>query len=520
MQKFAQTYYELNLCSTKAQQIDVLCSYLSGLERMELAIALSLLMNKKVSVKLPQEQLRQHAMEAAGIPEWLMQQSEAMVGDLCEAISCILPTAMPSESPITLQDLHTLVNETNLDWHQTLLVTAFWAKADRKSCYVLNKIITGGKLVMPHARTLAAALSNAMSITKNCAYQCLMSDWIFGDTTLVDRLLAPSQSMDMQPKFTEITPIADAAELINRGTSFIAHQHLGGKPAQLHRVGQQTTLYNTEGEMLNYQFPDLIAAAQHLPAAIALEGELVLMEGASIEAGTSLSKRYDGYKPTAANLKKYKSVMCCWDVLSMDNKSLLDLTYHDRWSILQEILAIQHSFISAFVGSFSPQTSQDMVQVSKQLLKSNMLVHKATTTVGNDIATSAYLLSKSERVFKAVLLYAQPMASSVGTGHTELSFAIWHSKQLVPIGKAQNSLPEAQMLVLNKWIKANTKEKFGPVRSLKAELVFEVSCTEVAVSAKRKSGIAVSNLRIRNWLRDAHIDSAATQTELLAGTPT
>jgi DNA ligase-1 len=102
----------------------------------------------------------------------------------------------------------------------------------------------------------------------------------------------------------------------------------------------------------------------------------------------------------------------------------------------------------------------------------------------------------------AVLIYAQAGHGRRATLYTDYTFALWDGEQLLPIAKAYSGLDDAEILRLDRWIRANTLERFGPVRSVKAQLVFELGFEGVNLSSRHKSGVALRFPRILRWRED------------------
>ena len=119
----------------------------------------------------------------------------------------------------------------------------------------------------------------------------------------------------------------------------------------------------------------------------------------------------------------------------------------------------------------------------------------------------------------AVLVYAQAGSGRRASLHTDYTFAVWDGNALVPFAKAYSGLTDAELRQLDAWIRRNTVEKFGPVRSVKPEHVFELAFEGIAASPRHKSGIAVRFPRILRWRTDklpADADSLATLRAMMA----
>ncbi len=103
----------------------------------------------------------------------------------------------------------------------------------------------------------------------------------------------------------------------------------------------------------------------------------------------------------------------------------------------------------------------------------------------------------------AVLIYAERRQADSGGGYTDYTFAVWdEDNTLVPFTHAHQGLTDSEVKEIDRFVKQNTVERFGPVSSVKPELVFEIAFESIRVSSRHKSGIAVRSPRVRAWLRD------------------
>ena len=102
----------------------------------------------------------------------------------------------------------------------------------------------------------------------------------------------------------------------------------------------------------------------------------------------------------------------------------------------------------------------------------------------------------------AVLVYAQVGSGRRSTLFTDYTFAVWDGEALVPVAKAYSGLTDAEIARLDRWIRANTLERFGPVRSVQPLQVFELGFEGVNASTRHKSGVAVRFPRILRWRED------------------
>ena len=116
----------------------------------------------------------------------------------------------------------------------------------------------------------------------------------------------------------------------------------------------------------------------------------------------------------------------------------------------------------------------------------------------------------------AVLLSAQPGHGRRANLFTDYTFGVWHGGKLVPVAKAYSGLSDAEILEVDAFVRANTTDKFGPIRAVKPELVFELAFEAVQESTRHKSGIAVRFPRMNRWRRDKKSAEADTLESLRA----
>ena len=114
-----------------------------------------------------------------------------------------------------------------------------------------------------------------------------------------------------------------------------------------------------------------------------------------------------------------------------------------------------------------------------------------------------------------VLLYAQSGHGRRANLFTDYTFAVWDGDTLVPFAKAYSGLTDKEIAQLDNWIKRNTLEKFGPVRSVKPEYVFEIAFEGINASPRHKSGVALRFPRILRWRKDKASQAANTKEDLL-----
>ncbi|MEO6033777.1 MAG: ATP-dependent DNA ligase, partial [Verrucomicrobiota bacterium] len=119
-------------------------------------------------------------------------------------------------------------------------------------------------------------------------------------------------------------------------------------------------------------------------------------------------------------------------------------------------------------------------------------------------------------VIDAVLILAQRGHGRRANLYTDYTFGLWEKGKLVPVAKAYSGLTDAEILEVDSFVRHNSKEKFGPVRIVKPELVFELAFEGVQKSTRHKAGVAVRFPRMNRWRQDKKPEEADTLENLRA----
>ncbi|WP_342662404.1 hypothetical protein [Fulvivirga imtechensis] len=114
----------------------------------------------------------------------------------------------------------------------------------------------------------------------------------------------------------------------------------------------------------------------------------------------------------------------------------------------------------------------------------------------------------------AVMIYAMRGHGRRANLYTDYTFAVWDNEQLVPFTKAYSGLTDEEIREVDRFVKKNTIDRFGPVRSVAPELVFEIAFEGIARSKRHKSGVALRFPRIKRWRRDKVVEEANTLEDL------
>ncbi|MBC8057954.1 MAG: ATP-dependent DNA ligase [Rhizobiales bacterium] len=543
MRAFAQLFDELDASTATSAKVDALKRYFGVAAPADAAWAVYFLAGGKPRQVVPTALLRALACERAGIAPWLFEEAYQAVGDLAETIAHVLPPA-GALSEIGLaewveQRLLPLRAAAPLD--QGERITAYWNELDTPGRFLLTKLIGGGfrvgvsKLLVQRALAEVAGLdakrvaqrmmgyTDAKQMPDAARYAALLSHIDTGPADagqpypffLAHQLDAPLAAFD--------------AKLGAPGEWFVEWKYDGIRAQIVKRAGS-VWIWSRGEELVTDRFPEIVALAQPLPDGTVLDGEIVVWKDAAPAAFNLLQQRIGRKTLTKKVLADAPVGFIAYDLLEWAAVDQREQPQSLRRPLLE-------AAVSAAPGLQISPLEQRATWAELALLRESsrergvegfMLKHRAARYgTGRTKADGTWWKWKIEPLaVDAVLIYAQAGHGRRASVYTDYTFAVWNrtprdaaeaqtvvdaiakrtpaepdALQLVAFAKAYSGLTDEEFRRVDKVIRAHTLEKFGPVRSVKPTMVFELGFEGINRSPRHKSGIAVRfprMLRIRD----------------------
>lgn len=494
MKKFAHLIFALN--GTKNPQVrqTELVSYFSTAEPDDVLWALFLLLGKRPKKLFSLSQLRNWILEQSRLPEWLFEAALERTGDLTVTITRILPSpANPSNKPLThwLNFLHQLRNRPEAE--QKPKVQAAWAELDLGERFLLNKLLTGGFRAKFPRQPLVKALEIASGTNYHLLAFRLAQDWHPAHTTFAQLTATdPKRKRQLVPGiFPERQEISQSSFEDAESPDWIALRAHPGKAVQLILRDGELFLWSEAEEFLNPQFPEFTELAAYFPENFRLLGTLTGFSG----------KRFYGIEHFSLSNIELKPMIMIYDLLEIGNRDLSKETYTCRRHLLKDLLM--------------PVNSTEFLRISERIyFDDGEKLHKLISDGRKQGFTGAHLYRKDstgntswrwmapEFKISVVLLYVQRIPGQGLRRGLELTFAVQGESELVPCARIPTHLETEVVTEIRDFVKKNTVEKFGPVRSIKSELVFEIAFDTVVPSGRHKAGLKLEAPRVVSWQQD------------------
>jgi DNA ligase-1 len=550
MKAFAALYSELDATTSSLAKQAALQRYLQTAPAADAAWAVYFLAGGKPRQLVPTKLLRLLAQEAAGLPEWLFDESYEAVGDLAETISLLLP---PPTEQHDLQlaewiEQHLLplraLGKTDPDKLPGAL-RAQWRRLAPEERLVYFKLMTGSFRVGVSRLQVTQALAAVAGIDAKRVAQRLMGyTHITGQPTAADYavLIAAESSGELNQKtsgqpypFFLAHPfnvdVDQFDTVLGPPTGWLVEWKWDGIRAQLVKRAGQVWLWSRGEELVTDRFPELALMGEALPDGTVLDGEIVVWREGKVQAFAELQKRIGRKTLGPKLLKDIPVVLLAYDVLEWQGRDLRTAPQAERRVLMDELVTqLQHPQLiaSPLLAGDSWQDLAHQREAARSMGVEGMMLKQrhAAYGVGRTKDVGTWWKWKIDPLsIDAVLIYAQRGHGRRASLYSDYTFAVWDGPQaqadrkLVPFAKAYSGLTDEEMGRVDAVIRKTTVESFGPVRSVKPTLVFELGFEGIARSSRHKSGIAVRFPRMLRWREDKPVDEADTLETLAALLP-
>jgi DNA ligase-1 len=541
MKRFTRLYTALDETNRTNEKVALLTDYFRTAPPEDAAWALYFLTGRRLGRAISTTNLRQWVADFTGLPLWLVEESYHAVGDLAETLALLLPpTAAGDDIP-----LHQLVEaqirplaKLNAAAQQQA-IQAVWQALSPRARFVYHKLITGSFRVGVGRTLVIRALAQAAEIDPAIMAHRLMGHW---EPTIADYTQLIARTADQTPDQAGGETTAQTTDHRRPYPFYLAYP-LDGEPAGLgprtewqvewkwdgiraqiiHRQGD--ILVWTRGEeLVTDVYPEIAEVATALPTGTVLDGEILAWRNDAPLPFTQLQLRIGRKRLTPAVLRDAPVVLMAYDLLEDAGGDIRTEPLHARRARLAEIVAQLPPTLSIRLST--PLTAPSWPALSE--LHPTARSHQAEGFMLKRL-DSAYGVGRVKGdwwkwkvdpfTVDAVLIYAQAGHGRRAGLFTDYTFAVWDGDELVPVAKAYSGLTDAEIRQVDAFVRSNTTERFGPVRAVKPELVFELAFEGIQPSKRHKSGIALRFPRMHRWRHDKspqEADTLQTLTTLLA----
>ncbi len=516
MQAFAALLERLILTPSRNAKLTLLANYFREQPDPERGWALASITGELTLSSIRPAAIRE--LVNARVDAQLFAMSYDYVGDLAETVSLIWPTRPgANRTPDLPEVIDTLLASTRAE--AAAHVERWLDALDASGRWSLIKLATGGLRIGVSARLARQALANLGGVTADeieeiwhglkPPYTDLFA-WLEGRS--------PRPSPDVKAPFRPVMlshPLFSKSERADPGAvdlstispdAFAAEWKWDGVRVQLVAEDGVKRLYTRTGDEISAAFPDILEAATFNAA---LDGELLIRNAhGGVAPFNDLQQRLNRKTVSARQIAERPAFLRAYDIMREDDKDLRSLPFSERRKRLERFIVSQRSGridLSQLLPFSAPGQLEELRQnPPTPEIEGLMLKRLDSPYLPGRPAGQWYKWKRDPHLVDAVLMYAQRGHGRRSGAFSDFTFGVWRTRdgadELTPVGKAYFGFTDEELVMLDRYVRENAIDRFGPVTSVRANredgLVLEVAFEGLQRSPRHKSGIAMRFPRI------------------------
>ncbi len=530
MKQFAGLFTALDQTNKTNDKIAFLKQYFQEAPDKDKLWTLALFTHKKPKKQVRTSLLKEWTAELADVPTWLFDESYGVVGDLAETMSLLLPEpASQQDKPLAywIAFIQHLAGKSDEEKKEKILHA--WQMMTRQEKFVFNKLMTSSFRIGVSQNNVIRAIADVHEIDKTIVAHRLMGNWDPEVATYEGLILEENKEDNLSRPYPFFLAHAletkDFEEIEDVG-EWQAEWKWDGIRSQCIVRGGKLYVWSRGEELVTDKFPEFHAFQDLLPDGTVIDGEILPYKDNELLNFAALQTRIGRKNITKSILKSAPVIVRAYDLLEWEGKDIRQKPLSERRALLESLHASLHRQLPFF------QLSTVIASGDKEQLKALREESRANFAEGFMLKrkNSAYQVGRKRGdwwkwkidplTIDGVLINAQRGSGRRAGLYTDYTFAVWNRAdekvELVPFTKAYSGLTDAEFRQVDHFIKRNTKERFGPVRTVKPELVFEIAFEGIQASKRHKSGVALRFPRMLRWRQDKKAEDANSLEELKA----
>lgn len=529
MRRFVELFQALDTTTSTNAKVEAMVNYFQRVPAADAAWATYFLTGERIKRFITSRDLQNWAMEITGMPEWLFKDAYHTVGDTAETVALLV-----GQAPSQIKDQPKMKDVSLQEWVERQIlplrplskpeqgerVKQWWRELDTAECFVLNKIMTGAFRVGVSKTLVLRALAQVAQLEPAIVAHRFVGAWQ-PTAEFFQSALSSEGHTSEAPRpypFYLAYPLEQSLESIGAPEEWLAEWKWDGIRGQMMHQGDEVLIWSRGEELVTAQFPELEELARRLPEGAVLDGEILAWANDTPLDFSALQKRLGRKKPGATVMRDSPVIFMTYDLLQWQGEDWRERPLQERKKQLEQLVTKMGDARLKFSPVLKFDNWEELgalrEQARAQSVEGVMLKQRGSTYQVGRKKGDWWKWKIEPYTIDAVLLYAQPGSGRRANLYTDYTFALWQGDELVPVAKAYSGLTDSEINRVDNWVRRNTVERFGPVRSVKPELVFELAFENIAFSKRHKSGVAVRFPRIKRWREDKPFREADTLDNL------
>jgi len=523
LELFANLVSELSASTKTNEKIQSLVDYFAIAPDADKVWVIAIFSGRRPRRAVNSRLMREWATEIVNIPEWLFNECYHTVGDLSETLALLLPDVksenQKTESLSYYLEKFIAIEKEAEGIRKTFIVDS-WQQMNKNERFVFNKFITGSFRIGVSQKTIVNALAKVVKLSSSVIAHRISGNWDPVTTTFKELLSETASLSDFSKPYPFYLAYAIDEEVENLGeiNEWQAEWKWDGIRGQIIKRNNELFVWSRGEELMTDKFPEYLILKDLLPDGVVLDGEIIPAEQGKPLPFLVLQTRIGRKNISKKQLQEAPISFFAYDILEYNYEDWREKPLTERRKKLEEIItpiknnAIQ---IPEIIHFNSWNELAELRKKSREMNSEGIMLKRKNSDYKVGRKRGDWWKWKIDPLtIDCVMVYAQKGSGRRSNLYTDYTFAVKEGDKLVTFTKAYSGLTDKEFGQIDNFVKRNSIEKFGPVRTVKPELVFEIAFEGIAASNRHKSGVALRFPRMSRWRKDKTVDEINTMDDL------
>lgn len=541
MKQFAQLVNILGTSTKTNERLEALSHYFTTANDKDKVWVIALFSGRRPKRAVNSTRLWEWCGELTDLPTWLFAECYHSVGDLAETISLLLPETLTVDRwtlnetsnfqppnpnhPLHyyLETLLSIIKEDEAIKKQFILGS--WASMGQLERFVFTKLITGNFRIGISQGMMVNALARATGLEASMVAHRISGNWDPATTTFDELLTEHATTTDFSKPYPFYLAYAlqDDPATLGSPDEWQAEWKWDGIRGQIIKRNNELFVWSRGEELITDKFPEYTILKDLLPEGCVLDGEILPYNGEMPLPFAALQTRIGRKNVTRKQLQEAPVAFFAYDLLEYGGEDWREQPLLERRKKLEAIVE----------SAVFNQPGTNILKLSPVITFDTWENLAETRSMARDAGSEGLMLKRRSSVYQtgrkvgdwwkwkidplvidAVMVYAAKGSGRRSNLYTDYTFAVRDGEKLVTFAKAYSGLTDKEFAQVDAFVKRNSIEKFGPVRTVKPELVFEIAFEGIAASNRHKSGVALRFPRMNRWRKDKKPEEINTLDDL------
>ena len=525
LQQFANLVKVLGTSTKTTDKLEALVEYFSMADDKDKVWVIALFSGRKPKRAVNTTQLITWCVEMAELPGWLFGESYHTVGDLAETIALLLPETVATDRDLASPPLYYYIESFSQLGKQDegikrQFIMDSWLRMNQNERFVFNKLITGAFRIGVSQKMMVNALAKFTSLEASVIAHRISGNWDPSSTTFAELLNESPGVKDFSKPYPFFLAYALDSEPDTLGDpgQWQVEWKWDGIRGQVIKRNNTLFVWSRGEELMTEKFPEYLVLKDALPDGTVLDGEIIPSIDKKPLPFALLQTRIGRKNVTRKNLQDTPITFFAYDLLEYNYEDWRSRPLSERRKQLETIIEETSTpiiILSPIVEFTKWNELAELRKTSREMGAEGFMIKRKSSQYQVGRKTGDWWKWKIEPlVIDCVMIYAEKGSGRRSNLYTAYTFAVKDGDKLVPFTRAYSGLTDKEFNEVDSFVKRNAIEKFGPVRTVKPELVFEIAFEGIAASNRHKSGVALRFPRISRWRKDKKPDEINTLEDL------